>query len=122
MASWTPQQAGDFHEHVRNDRLAACWLLILAGLRRSEILGLRWSDVDLDAVSVAQGRVVVAGSCTVTGDAKSKRSRRALPMPDDVLAALKAIRVRQAEVRLSLGTSYAENGTAGFRLSSRNFP
>lgn len=121
MASWTPEQAGRFREHVRNDRLAACWLLTLAGLRRSEILGLRWSDVDFEAgtVSVAQGRVVVAGSGTMTGDPKSKRSRRALPMPEDVLAALKAFRVRQAEERLALGTSYPENGLVAVNRNGR---
>ena len=112
MASWTPEQAGQFREHVRDGRLVACWLLTLAGLRRSEILGLRWSDVDLDAgtVSVAQGRVVVAGRGTVTGDPKSKRSRRALPMPSDVLTALRAFKVRQAEERLALGEEYPDTG------------
>jgi integrase len=112
MASWTPEQAGQFREHVRDDRLVACWLLTLAGLRRSEILGLRWSDVDLDAgtVSVAQGRVVVEGRGTVTGDPKSKRSRRALPMPADVLTALRAFKVRQAEERLALGERYPDTG------------
>ncbi len=91
MASWTPEQAGQFREHLRDERLMACWLLTLAGLRRSEVLGLRCSDVDFDAgtVSVAQGRVVVEGQGTVTGDPKSKRSRRALPMPADVLSALR---------------------------------
>ena len=52
MASWTAEQAGQFRENVRDERLVACWLLTLAGLRRSEVLGLRWSDVDLDATVV----------------------------------------------------------------------
>ncbi len=112
MTSWTPQQAVRFREHIREDRLAACWLLTLAGLRRSEILGLRWSDVDFEAgtVSVTQGRVIVAGHGTVTGDPKSKRSRRALPMPADVLTALKAFKLRQAEERLGRGTAYPDTG------------
>jgi integrase len=112
MASWTPEQAGQFREHVRDERLVACGLLTLAGLRRSELLGLRWSDVDLDAgtVSVAQGRVVVAGQGTVTGDPKSKRSRRALPMPADVLTALRAFKVQQASERLALGERYPDTG------------
>jgi len=112
MASWTPEQAGQFREHVGDERLVACWLLTLAGLRRSEVLGLRWSDVDLDAgtVSVAQGRVVVAGQGTVTGDPKSKRSRRALPMPADVLAALRAFKVQQASERLAVGERYPDTG------------
>jgi integrase len=105
-------EAGQFREHVRHERLLACWLLTLAGLRRSEVLGLRWSDVDLDAgtVSVAQGRVVVAGQGTATGDPKSKRSRRALPMPADVLTALRAFKVQQASERLALGERYPDTG------------
>ena len=112
MSSWTPEQAGLFREHVRDERLLACWLLTLAGLRRSEVLGLRWSDVDLNAgtVTVAQGRVVVEGQGTVTGDPKSKRSRRALPMPTDVLAALRAFKVQQASERLALGERYPDTG------------
>ena len=112
MASWTPEQAGQFREHLRDERLMACWLLTLAGLRRSEVLGLRCSDVDFDAgtVSVAQGRVVVEGQGTVTGDPKSKRSRRALPMPADVLSALRALKVQQASERLALGERYPDTG------------
>lgn len=61
MSTWTPQQVERFREYVRGDRLYACWLLTLAGWRRSEVLGLAWSAVDFEAgtVSVAQGRVVV---------------------------------------------------------------
>ena len=112
MATWTPEQAAKFRDHVRDDRLVACWLLTLAGLRRSEVLGLRWSDVDFAAgtVSVAQGRVVVPGAGTVTGDPKSKRSRRALPMPSDVVTALRAFKVQQAEERLALGKGYPDTG------------
>ncbi|MCP9276585.1 MULTISPECIES: site-specific integrase [Mycolicibacterium] len=117
MATWTPEQAAKFREHVRDDRLLACWLLTLAGLRRSEVLGLRWSDCDFAAgtVSVAQGRVVVAGAGTVTGDPKSKRSRRALPMPSDVMVALKALRVQQAEERLALGAGHPDTGLVAIK-------
>ncbi|WP_163766976.1 tyrosine-type recombinase/integrase [Mycolicibacterium parafortuitum] len=87
MSTWTPAEAATFREHSRADRLHACWLLTLAGLRRSEVLGLRWTDVDLDAgtVAIAQGRVVVQGEGTMTGDPKSHRSRRVLSMPADVV-------------------------------------
>ncbi|WP_244986694.1 site-specific integrase [Mycobacterium marinum] len=112
MATWTPHEATKFREHIRDNRLAACWLLTLAGLRRSEILGLRWSDVDFDAstVSVAQGRVVVPGVGTVTGDPKSKRSRRVLPMPAEIFAALRTFKVQQAAERLALGNGYHDSG------------
>ncbi|BDB41975.1 hypothetical protein Mkiyose1088_41430 [Mycobacterium kiyosense] len=112
MSTWTPEQATRFREHIADDRLAACWLLTLAGLRRSEVLGLRWTDVDFDAgtVSIAQGRVVVAGQGTVTGDPKSRRSRRVLPMPGDVLAALRTLKAAQASERLRIGKRWPDTG------------
>ena len=106
MSTWTPQQVGRFREHVRGERLYACWLLTLAGWRRSEVLGLTWPAVDFDAgtVSVAQGRVVVRGAGTTTGEPKSKRSRRTLPMPAEVMAALRALHAaRRPLERLALG-------------------
>ncbi|OBB32565.1 integrase [Mycolicibacterium peregrinum] len=111
MSTWTPDQADRFRAHISSDRLAACWLLTLAGLRRSEVLGLRWADVDLDAgtITVAQGRVVVGGG-TVTGAPKSTRSARTLPMPPKVLAALRAFKTRQAEEHLALGGGWPDTG------------
>ncbi len=111
MSTWTPDQAVTFRAHVAEDRLAACWLLTLAGLRRSEVLGLRWGDVDFDAatITVAQGRVVIGGG-TVTGAPKSTRSARTLPMPPDVLAALRTFKTRQAEEHLALGGGWPDTG------------
>ncbi|NVN51685.1 site-specific integrase [Mycolicibacterium hippocampi] len=112
MATWTLEQAATFRKYVRADRLHACWLLTLAGLRRSEVLGLRWADVSLDAatITVAQGRVVVPGEGTMTGDPKSHRSRRILPMPTDVMAALRGLKASQAAERLAFGEGYADTG------------
>jgi integrase len=46
---WTPDQARDFLQAVRGDRLEALYSVALAlGLRRGEALGLQWEDVDLD--------------------------------------------------------------------------
>jgi integrase len=42
-------EVGKFREAMRDHRLFACWLLSCYGLRRSEVLGLRWSAVDLDS-------------------------------------------------------------------------
>ena len=61
--SWTLAEVQAFRESVREHRLYACWLLSCYGLRRSEVLGLRWNAVDLDTgtLSVRRGRVAVGG-------------------------------------------------------------
>jgi len=78
------------------DRLAACWRLALYGLRRGEICGLRWADVDLDAatLTVAQTRVVV-GQVVTTGP-KSRASSRTLPMDAATVGELRALKACQA--------------------------
>lgn len=112
MATWTREQVAQFRAHVESDRLYALWLLTLCGLRRSEVLGLRWDAVDFDAgtVAIVSGRVIVPGQGTVEGDPKSARSRRVLPMPKDVIAALRSFKAAQAAERLVIGSGWSETG------------
>lgn len=74
------------HHHYPLIRLAA-----LTGLRRGEPAALRWSDVDLSeaTVSVRQSTTVVDGK-PITGDVKTKRSRRVLDIDAGTVATLKA--------------------------------
>lgn len=114
--SWTLAEVGQFREAVRDHRLFACWLLSCYGMRRSEVLGLRWSAVDLDTgtLSVRRGRVAV-GSEAVEGAPKSKRSRRDLPLPADVTEALRALRQRQRTEALALGVGWSEDRLVAVR-------
>jgi integrase len=84
--------------HLVTDRLYACWLATLYGMRRSEVLGVRWSDVDLTAGTLSVARGVVADSAgrrSEPTDPKTLRGRRTLPLPSDVLVALRQLRERQ---------------------------
>jgi integrase len=80
---------------------AAVQLALGLGLRREEVLGLRWSDVD-DAVHVRQALTAADGELH-TGPPKSKAGRRDLPMPSFVAAALQRHRLAQAERLLPIG-------------------
>lgn len=89
--------------------LSACWLLSLAGMRRSEVLGLRWSDVDLDSkiVTVTRGRVLIDTKNVAEGQPKSRNSTRRLAIPDSYVTALKAMQARHAD---KLGQEHLANG------------
>ena len=80
---------------------AAVHLALGLGLRREEVLGLRWSDVD-DAVHIRQ-TLTAAESELHFGPPKSKAGRRDLPMPGFVSRALGRHRLAQAERFLGLG-------------------
>lgn len=108
--AWTLAESETFRQSVAEDRLYACWLLSCYGMRRSEVVGLRWSAINLDTgmLSVRRGRVVV-GAETVEDDPKSKRSRRKLPLPPDVVAALRALKLRQRQEMLRLRVPWSDD-------------
>ncbi|MCV7300667.1 tyrosine-type recombinase/integrase [Mycobacterium barrassiae] len=106
---WTPKQMTAFLDHVAAHRLAGCFALTLLGLRREEVGGLRWSDLDLDtgALRIRQARVDVNGRDTIVST-KTERSARDLPVPSRELAMLKAMRTVQLRERLAVGRPLAD--------------
>lgn len=87
----------------------AAWLAFGCGLRRGEILGLRWADVDL-----VEGTLSITGNLTRTsagrrrGPTKNKRGLRLTPMPAPVVDALKSHRATQAAERLAAGNLWQD--------------
>lgn len=98
MVTWTAQQAAAFLASVAGHRLYAAWNLSLYGLRRSEVLGLRWSDVDLvgRTLTIRNCRTAIGGS-VVEGPPKTRRSKRTLPLDDGLVAALDALALAQRD-------------------------
>jgi integrase len=74
------------------------------GLRRGELLALRWSDIDLDnaMLRVEQSVELVAGTMSLKAP-KTERSRRTIALPDNVVAELKTYRKQYAEHCLAIG-------------------
>jgi integrase len=112
---WDPQELLQFRAVADQDEWAAAWRLTLCGLRRSEVLGMRWDAVDLvnGEVNVQAGRVLLDGHRTATDDPKSSASRRTVPVEDiqpGTVAVLRALRARQAADKLKHGAAYTESG------------
>jgi integrase len=85
----TPQEIKRLVDAAPSSRLRALLLTAaLAGLRSSELRGLRWSDVDFKGGEIhVRQRADAYGSI---GSPKSGSSRRVIPFPPDLLNALKA--------------------------------
>ncbi len=113
--TWDPSDLIRFRECADRDQWAAGWRLTLSGLRRSEVLGVRWQAVDLAAgvVTVEAGRVALDGKRTVTEDPKSAASWRAVPvecMHPGTVPLLRSLSAQQAADRLAAGPAYTDSG------------
>lgn len=94
---WTSEERMKFLVACRDDRLYPVWVMALStGLRRGELAGLRWSDIDLErgALTVRATRVCVAYQVAESLP-KTAKGRRTLALAPEVVSVLKAHRARQ---------------------------
>ena len=106
------QEARRLLAAAQDQRNAARWTVALAvGLRQSEALGLRWSDLDLErgTLSVRRGLHRVAGQGLVYEEPKSERSRRTLALPTQLVDALRAHRDAQRQERRDAGSLWQDH-------------
>jgi integrase len=109
---WTAAQTAQFLRHVRGHRLYALFHLIaLRGLRRGEAAGLRWSDLDLDAGTLAvSGQLQQLGGRLVVGPPKSDAGQRVIALDMTTIAALRKHQARQQAERNAAGTRWTRTG------------
>ncbi|MGJ6962781.1 tyrosine-type recombinase/integrase [Streptosporangium sp. G11] len=97
---------------IKDDRLEAFWVCALTlGLRRGELLGLRWDDVDFanGLLAVRQTLQRADGSLQFV-DPKTDRSRRVVPAPEPTLAVLRKHKRAQAAEQLAAGKRWQNLG------------
>jgi integrase len=111
--TWSKAEVRKFLAKASSHRLHVAWRLSLYGLRRGEVLGLRWSDIDLrtQTLTVNQARVLVEYRVRIE-EPKSRNGKRTLPLDGELVAALTALRKRQVEESTTAGAAYG-SGVAG---------
>lgn len=111
MKVWTDEQARTFLAVAGNSRYGPIWILALAtGMRKGELLGLRWRDVDFErrmlqvrqTVGQLRGRIEFKPP-------KTKSSLRTISLPAEVITLLREQRQRQSERRLALGEAWNDH-------------
>ena len=113
LRPWEPAQVREFLQVASQHRLRPVYeLVVRTGLRRGEIAGLRWEDVDLDArrLVVRQQRVQV-DTVVVTNHAKTDHGQdRRVTLDEVVVAELRAWRGQQDTDRQLFGSAYRDDG------------
>ena len=91
--AYTQAETDDIIEYAKTHKYGAAVIVMLrTGLRRGELLALRWQDINLkarvlsvrQAVSLENGRAIV-------GEPKTAASKADLPIPDDLIPVLQSI-------------------------------
>jgi integrase len=108
MHVWSSLELGRFLEATADERGAAAWVLLATtGMRRGELLGLRWSDVDLDAKTVTvRQTLTMAGDRPEVGTPKSKAGNRRVSIDAGTVTALRAWKRTQVQERLLMGSGW----------------
>jgi integrase len=129
-SSWTVSDARRFLEFAfdNGDPMHAAYVLMLVlGLRRGELLGLRWDDIDLETGSAQirsqlqriDGRLVLRPTKTISSEA-------VLPLPEPCVHAVAEHRLMVERWRVDAGKAWHENDLVfstryGLPLDPRNF-
>lgn len=99
MQTYTPDEIRLVLRAADKDRNGHLWYLALSGLRRGEIAGAWWADIDFDAgtITIARSRVQVGAATVVENEPKTQSSRRTLPLDEGLVSVLKRASARYAQ-------------------------
>ena len=112
MTFWTPAELRAFLASVNKHPMYPLFrLAAMSGLRRGELCGLRWSDVDLDAGTLTVRQTITSvNHKLIVGDVKTSRSRRKVDLDATTVSVLRSWRKQQLAERMLVGPDWVESG------------
>jgi integrase len=111
--TWSSDELREFLNALKGERLRPAFVLLgTTGMRRGEVLGLRWKDVDFDAgeLSVSNTLTTAGFEVVVAGPPKTSKSRRQIFLDRKTLEVLREHRRLQREERLAAGPALSADG------------
>jgi integrase len=111
MLTWSAAELRSFLGAMNDDPNYGLWRLAAnTGMRRGELLGLRWREFDPTSGRVAvRQQLIRAGKVVAFGSPKTAAGRRSVSLDTGTVGALEAIRSAQKVNRLRFGAGYADH-------------
>lgn len=109
MKIWSLDEINSFLKHCKNEKHYITFLLaIYTGMRRGEVLGLKWSDIDFDKkiINVQRSLGYIPKKEYILTSVKTKTSRRQIPIPEKIVKELLLQKEGQNDLQLRLGEAY----------------
>lgn len=87
-------------------------VLLFTGMRRGELLGLEWSDIDFEnqVVSIQRSSLYLAERGIFEDGTKNNSSNRVIKVPLSAIKAFRSMKAWQAQQKLSLGNQWEDCG------------
>lgn len=110
MRVWNAEHLATFLAHLVGHRLQAAFhLAAMTGMRRGEVLGLRWHDLDLELGRLAVRHTLVSVAYEVRESTPKTHQARVVDLDPDTVHQLKKHRDRQNDERIAWSTGYQES-------------
>jgi integrase len=107
IKSWTPEELRRFLDLIKGHRLEAAYhLTAFTGMRRAEILGLRWQDLDLEAGRLAVRQTVTAVGYEIVKGSPKTHQARTIDLDPITVKRLRQHLEHQSEDRQEWGNDY----------------
>jgi integrase len=112
MKTWSVEELRTFLGAISKHRISAAYrLAATTGMRRGEILGVRWTDLNLEYRRMAVRQTVISVNYQIViGQPKTNRGRRSIALDSGTMQALEAHRLKQQVEKDFLGPDYHDQG------------
>ncbi|MEO3811356.1 site-specific integrase [Sphaerisporangium sp. B11E5] len=116
MQTWNATEVRAFLAGATEHRLYGAFALLLStGMRRGELLGLKWADIDFDGACLHIRRALITVDARrkdspgmAWSEPKTEKGRRTVALDPASVRALREHRKRQAAEKLALGAGYSD--------------
>jgi len=106
---WTPEQLRSFLAYVAGHRLEAAWhVSAMTGMRRGEVLGLRWADIDLNNSRLHVRQALVSVAYQLIFSTPKNHRARVIDLDSGTTTKLRAHYARQLDERDEWGVGYED--------------
>lgn len=128
MLYWSEQESHKFlNSALREDARYYCAFLLAltTGMRQAEILGLRWTDIDLDRRIISVSQTISHDGKKFQADTKTTAGRRSIGIDINTVTALRTLKHRCNEEKMRDKLIYEDNGlvictSTGTKVTPRN--
>ncbi len=106
---WTPDELRSFLCFIEGHRLEAAWhASAMTGMRRGEVLGVRWADIDFDAARIHVRQALLSVAYELVVSTPKNHRARVIDLDPGTVDRLRLHQARQSEERDEWGADYQD--------------